>query len=114
MPVSDMAKNAERISSNTSAAISAARGKWFKLGEAPLQDHFENEAAADVGEEQGDEPCESPAQGGAAPPAVEMSPGEERREDEPREHREHGLVVELHRLPEEGFREDDSGEHGQR
>src|SRR5215467_6868094 len=109
-----MEKKPETTRRTTRAPISQARGRWFKLGDAPLQDHFENEAAADVGEQEGDEPGQGPAQGGAAPPAVEMAPGEERREDEPGEDREHGLVVELHRLAKEGFGEDDSREDGQR
>src|SRR5262249_32557274 len=109
-----MEKKAETTRRTTRAPNSQARGTWFKLGDAPLQDNFENEAAAEVGEQEGDEPGEGPAQSGAAPPAVEVASGEERREDDPGRDREHGLVVELHRLAEQGFREDHAGEDGQR
>src|SRR5215469_11996277 len=98
-----MEKKPETTRRTTRDPISQARGRWFKLGDASLQDHFEDEAAADVGEQEGDEPGEGPAQGGAAPPAVEMASCEERREDEPGSDREHGLVVELHRLAEQRF-----------
>ncbi len=57
---------------------------------------------------------ERPAQRDAPAPTVEISPGEQRGEDEPGNHREHGLVVELHRPPEQRFREHDAGEKGQR
>src|SRR6058998_4040443 len=89
-------------------------GVQYSSGEAPPQDHLEHETAADIGEQQRDEADESPAQRDPSPPAVEIAPGEERRENKPGSDGEHRLVVEFHRPAEKRFRKRDSSGERQR
>src|SRR5437879_3894389 len=103
---------ANRMSSK--AGAQGQKGAEYSLDENAPQDHFEHEAAADIGEQQRDKTDERPAQRDPSPPAVEIAPGEERRENEPGSHGEHRRVVEFHRAAEERFRERDSGRERQR
>src|SRR5262245_26259645 len=118
MLVSATEKNAEITSSTASAASchfsdmsksgGASRGRRqyspraqkASSREAAAEDHFDDEAAADIGEQQHDEAGERPAQGAAAAPAVAPAPGEQQAEDHAREDREHRFVVEAQRAAE--------------
>src|SRR5262245_43403961 len=98
----------------TSAPKSARMGTLYTSDKTSPQYHLEDEAAADVGEEQRDESGERPTQRSAPAPAVEIAAGEQRGENEPGRDREHRLVVELHRPAEERLRERDSGRERER
>src|SRR5881296_2745153 len=103
---------ANRMSSK--AGAQGQKGAEYSLGETAPQDHLEHETAADIGEQQRDEADESPAQRDPSPPAVEIAPGEERRENKPGSDGEHRLVVEFHRPAEKRFRKRDSSGERQR
>src|SRR5437870_3525560 len=103
---------ANRMSSK--AGAQGQKGAEYSLDESAPQDHFEHEAAADIGEQQRDKADERPAQRDPSPPAVEIAPGEERRENKPGSDSEHRLVVEFHRPAEKRFRKRDSGGERQR
>src|SRR5437667_223868 len=116
--VSAIEKNADSSSSATSAATCQLSGHCSCIS-APMQNHFENEAAARIGEHQHDETGERPAQSGAPPPAVKPAPREQQRENQPGQDHEQRLVVEAHGAAEKGLRignADDKGDcqHGKR
>src|SRR5213596_2058014 len=103
--VSAIEKNADSSSSATSAASCQLSGHCSCIS-APMQNHFENEAAARIGEHQHDETGERPAQSGAPPPAVKPAPREQQRENQPGQDHEQRLVVEAHGAAEKGLRMD--------
>src|SRR5712692_7049380 len=90
--VSAIEKKDDSSSSATSAATCQLSGHCSCIS-APMQNHFENEAAADVGEQQHHESRQGPAQRGAAAPAVEPAPDEEQPEGQPGQDCEHRLVI---------------------
>src|SRR6266849_6950464 len=98
---------ANRMSSK--AGASGQKGAEYSLDETAPQDHLEHETAADIGEQQRDKADERPAQRDPSPPAIEIAPGEQRRENKPGSDGEHRLMVEFHRPAEERLRKRDSG-----
>src|SRR5215510_4434609 len=92
--------------------FAAAGDEWERRGERVVlrqiaaQNDLEDEATPDIREQQCDEADERPAQRTPAAPAIGISAGEQQAENDPRDDREQGLVVEAYRLAEQLLRED--------
>src|SRR5947207_8871586 len=69
-------------------------------GLAP-EKHLEHEFAADVGKKQQTRPGQHPGQCASSAPAVAVTAEEQRRKNEPAEHREHDLVGKAQWLAEQ-------------
>src|SRR6267378_2290356 len=100
-----------RLSSSASAATCQLSGHCSCIS-APMQNHFENEAAAWIGEHQHDETGERPAQSSAPAPAVKPAPREQQRENQPGQDHKQRLVVEAHGAAEEGLRIGNADDQG--
>src|SRR2546425_1060883 len=116
--VSAIEKKDDSSSSATSAATCQLSGHCSCIS-APMQNHFEDEAAAWIGEHEHDETGERPAQSGAPTPAVKPAPREQQGENQPRQDHKQRLVVEAHGAAEKGLRignADNQGDcqHGKR
>src|SRR5688572_32205010 len=90
MLVSATEKKPEPSSSVASAANSQPRG--IASTTLALEDQLEDHLAADVGQQQRGESREGPVHRRAPAPSAEVVPGEQAREDEPRQDPEHRLV----------------------
>src|SRR5436190_22771173 len=109
MLVSEIAKNAEAMSSTNNATKSVINGMSAMVVSclAPEKD-FENELASDVSEHERGEARERPAHRDAAAPAVGVPAGEQRGEDQPRDDAEDRLVRERRGLAEKLLGEHDA------
>src|SRR5574338_1128975 len=103
-----------RISMVALRSAKASGSKRSAPRSAAAEQDLDYEFRAKVRENERDETGERPAHRHAAPPAIDMAAGEQRREDDPRDDAEYGLVIELCRLAEQFLRKDDAAHQRQR
>src|SRR5215813_12721131 len=112
MQVSDMEKKPEHASSTASAANNHQSGKSSVT--LLLEDEFQHDLAAHVGDEQSGGSRDGPVHGLAPAPPAHVVAHEQAAEDEPRDDREDGLVGDREGFVEEPLGEERAGQQRER